>query len=293
MIRSMTGFAAAAAAAERLTVEIEIRTYNSRHLDLVLRLPTGFAELEDRVRSLIAGRIERGRAEVRIQIQPAGADEGGVEVDAARAQSVLAALNQLRLELGLESPVSLELVVGAGGILKPAQTAVDSEAVWPVVAACLGDALDKLDAMRLQEGEAIAADLRERLGLIQAHLAAVAEGSRGLPDLYQQRLKERIAALTQGLVEIDPARIAQEAAFLADRADISEEIVRARSHLEQFGRIMASGAAAGRKLNFLLQELNREFNTMGSKIGDAATAHVVVAAKSELEKIREQVQNIE
>jgi len=128
---------------------------------------------------------------------------------------------------------------------------------------------------------------------LEAAIGDISRKSAGLATLYQERLKERITTLTQGLVDIDPARIAQEAAFLADRADISEEIVRAGSHLSQFRSIMDAAEPGGRKLNFLLQELNREFNTMGSKISNAAAGHVVVEVKAELEKIREQIQNVE
>jgi uncharacterized protein (TIGR00255 family) len=147
--------------------------------------------------------------------------------------------------------------------------------------------------MRTKEGRALSIDLGLRLDRIQASLSEIAKQAEGLPAVYQERLKERLAVLTQGRVEIDAARIAQEAALLADRCDIAEEIVRARSHLQQFRAFMDATEAAGRQLNFLLQELNREFNTMGSKIGNAAAAHEIVAVKTELEKIREQTQNIE
>jgi uncharacterized protein (TIGR00255 family) len=136
-------------------------------------------------------------------------------------------------------------------------------------------------------------DLRTRLDAIEAALGEISRHGEGLSAVYQERLKDRVAVLTQGWVEIDSARIAQEAALLADRCDISEEIVRAGSHLQQFRAIMGSAEAGGRKLNFLLQELNREFTTMGSKIGNAAAAHEIVAVKTELEKIREQIQNVE
>ena len=189
--------------------------------------------------------------------------------------------------------MSLELLVGAGSLLKAVQPKPDIEAVGALVEGALAQALQALNDMRATEGRALARDLEMRLGLVEEALGAIRSRSADLVRHYQERLTERIAALTQGVVSIDPARIAQEAAFLADRSDISEEVVRAESHLQQFRAIMAAPAPAGRKLNFLLQELNREFNTMGSKISNAAAAHVVVDAKTELEKIREQVQNVE
>jgi len=293
MIKSMTGFSSASATAGGLTVAAEIRAYNSRNLDLALRLPAGFADLEDRVRAAIAARLGRGRIETRVQIEDGSESAAPVEVDMARARAVLAALDRLKTELGLEGSASLELLVGAGGILKTVQPKADLDAVWAVLEGCLNQALDGLDAMRTTEGRHLAEDLNGRLDALEAALGEISRLSAGLAALYQDRLKDRMAALTQGLVDIDPARIAQEAAFLADRADISEEIVRAASHLKQFRSIMDAAEPGGRKLNFLLQELNREFNTMGSKISNAAAAHVVVEVKTELEKIREQIQNVE
>ena len=178
-------------------------------------------------------------------------------------------------------------------MLRPAAAAADAERLWPAIEAGLRRALDELEAMRRREGEHLARDLLARLAQVDAALKDIAARSEGLTVLIQQRLKERMALITRGVVEIDPTRLAQEAAFLADRSDISEEIVRAQSHLRQCRDTMDSAEPAGRKLNFLLQELNREFNTMGSKIGDADAAHRVVDVKSQLEKIREQVQNIE
>jgi uncharacterized protein (TIGR00255 family) len=293
MIKSMTGFASAAATAGSLSVAAEIRTYNSRTLDLALRLPPGYTDLEERVRSFIAARLSRGRVETRVLIEDASAAAAPVEADMARARAVLAALDRLKAELGLGGAASLELLVGAGGILKTVQPKADLDALWTVLEGCLAQALDGLDAMRATEGRHLALDLAARIDALEAALGEISRQSVGLAALYQERLRERITTLTQGLVDIDPGRIAQEAAFLADRADISEEIVRAGSHLSQFRAIMDAAEPGGRKLNFLLQELNREFNTMGSKVGNAAASHVIVEVKAELEKIREQIQNVE
>ena len=293
MIKSMTGFASAAATVGGLTVSIEIRTYNSRNPDLALRMPAGFTDLEERVRSVIAARLARGRIETRIHIEDVSDSASPVEVDMARARAVLVALERLKTEFGLEGAASLELLVGVGGVLKTVQPKADLDAAWSALEGCLSQALDGLDAMRATEGRNLAVDLGARIDALEAALGDISRKSAGVAALYQERLKERIMNLTQGLVDIDPARMAQEAAFLADRADISEEIVRAGSHLSQFRSIMDGAEPGGRKLNFLLQELNREFNTMGSKISNAAAGHVVVEVKAELEKIREQIQNVE
>lgn len=293
MIKSMTGYATAALNAEDSAVSIEIRTVNSRSLDIALRVSPGDSGLEERVRGLISGRLARGRVEVKLQIGPASGAAGAVEVDMVRARAVMAALARLREEFAFTVEPTLELLVGCGGVLRTAEAAADAERLWPTIEAGLKRALDELEAMRLREGEHLARDLLARLAQVAVALKEIAARSEGLTAIIHQRLKERMTLITRGVVEIDPSRLAQEAAFLADRSDISEEIVRAESHLRQCRDTMDSAEPAGRKLNFLLQELNREFNTMGSKIADADAAHRVVDVKSQLEKIREQVQNIE
>jgi uncharacterized protein (TIGR00255 family) len=249
--------------------------------------------LEERVRARIASRLTRGRVEARIRIEDAAAATAAVEADLERARAVHTVLERVKSELGLPEPVSLELLVAAGGILKAVQPEADLAAAGSLLEGALIQAIEELDGMRITEGRALSLDLHARLDAIEAALGEISRHGEGLCAVYQQRLKDRVAILTQGQVEIDPARIAQEAALLADRCDISEEIVRAGSHLQQFRAIMDSDEAGGRKLNFLLQELNREFTTMGSKIGNAAAAHAIVAVKTELEKIREQIQNVE
>jgi uncharacterized protein (TIGR00255 family) len=289
----MTAYAAADSASDVFSVSIEIRSYNSRHLDTALRMPSGYLALEEKLKELISARVMRGRLEVRIYIELETPEATGFEIDRAKAHSLYAALNELCDEFKLDNDISLETLIHAGGIIKPVEVPTDTEAVFPVVHECLDQALTALENMRKREGDFIARDLLKRLDHIEQQLKKIKSGSSGLSDVYQQRLKERITALTQDMVEIDPGRIAQEAAILADRSDISEEIVRSESHLKQFRHIMQSDEAAGRKLNFLLQEFHREFNTMGSKVGNADISHLIIDVKSELEKMREQIQNVE
>ena len=293
MIKSMTAYATAQYSTHQLAVSAEIRSYNSRYFDLVLRIPSGYQSLEEKIKEYISGHVIRGRVEIKIQIEMDAADANGFEIDHAKAQSFYAALNQLKDAFGIKSEISMDLFLSPGGIIKPAEITMDTEAVWPSIRECLQHALEELDAMRKREGDFIAQDLFERLAYINLQLEQSRAESTGLLDMYQQRVKERISSLTGDIVEIDPGRIAQEAAILADRSDISEEIVRAESHLKQFLHMMKSDEPAGRKLNFLLQELHREFNTMGSKIGNAEISHRIIDVKSELEKIREQIQNVE
>jgi uncharacterized protein (TIGR00255 family) len=260
---------------------------------MFLRIPSPYQFLEDKIKELISARITRGRLEMRLQIGDHSTETAALELDDARANALMSVLGQLKSKFKLKSDITLDTLLNAGGIIKPIENLQNGDIIWPVVQECTVLALDDLDAMRRKEGDFIAADFRQRLEFIDGCLDRIKKGSANLSEKYQERLKERITSLTQNIVELDPARIAQEAAFLADRSDISEELTRAASHLNQFEQLMQASEPAGRKLNFLLQELNREFNTMGSKIGDAAIAHLVIDVKSELEKIREQIQNVE
>ena len=293
MLKSMTAYARAENRLEPFEAVAEIRSYNSKNLDIVLHLARPYLPLEERIKSVVAGLLHRGRVELRIDIKELGDDAQAFEVDWPRASAYHDALQQVRDTLNLSSDISLDLLINAGGIIKPCEKEREIDSLWPVVEGCLLEALSALDKMRQREGRALAADFRRRLDDIAQQLDQIEKASDGLLAVYQDKLLVRIQALTQGNVDIDPGRIAQEAAFLADRSDISEEIVRVASHLEQFRRIMDVEEPAGRKLNFLLQEFNREFNTMGAKTSRTEIAHRVVDLKSELEKIREQVQNIE
>jgi len=293
MIKSMTAFATVEKTVDELAVTVDIRSYNSRHIDIFLRVPPAYKSLEDKIKSLISNRVARGRVEVRVQIDDRAEEAAGLEIDYARATGVMAAFKELKSEFNLKNDITLDMLVGAGGIFKPVEKLPNEDVLWTVVKDCTLLALDDLEAMRKKEGDFIAEDIGRRLDFINDCLKQIKKGSKDLLIQYQERLKERISLLTQNMVELDLARVAQEAAFLADRSDISEEIVRAASHLNQFNLIMNAVEPAGRKLNFLLQELNREFNTMGSKIGNAEMAHLVIDVKSELEKIREQIQNVE
>lgn len=294
MITSMTAFARTQRTSPDMDVSVEIRSTNGRYLDTVLRLPQSCQPLEERVRALVAGRVVRGRVELKVQVEERVPEIGMFRVDADKARAYLDALAELGRFLGRPVPeVDLMTLAAVPGILAPREIERDVEARWPLIRECVEEALEAHDAMRRREGDFLREDFRRRLDAISSALTAIEVASADLTAVCQTKLRERITALTQGMVDIDPTRIAQEAAFLADRSDISEEIVRAGSHVRQFHAIMDGEEAGGRKLNFLLQEMNREFNTMGSKTASTDVSHLVVEVKSELEKIREQVQNIE
>ena len=293
MLKSMTAYAGIEKAKHELSVNIEMRSYNSRHLDISIRLPHGFASLEEKIKGIIASHLVRGRIEMRIWIKDTSEKACAFEVDITRARAFYSAVQSLKAQLNLDGEISLDRLIDVGGVIQPRESDEGADDYWPLIEETLAEVLETLDRMRVQEGTHIGEDFSRRLAIIEDHLDRIERGAEGLPVLYRERLSARIEALTKGVVELDPVRVAQEAAILADRSDISEEIVRSRSHIAQFRSFMNGSEPAGRKLNFLLQEFNREFNTMGSKIGQAELAHLVVAVKAEIEKLREQVQNIE
>jgi len=293
MIKSMTAFASSEKTENSYTVTIEIRTYNSRHLDIALRLPHGFLSLEDRIKGLVSSRLSRGRIEINIQVHDISDSEYEIAIDTSKLEAYRTAVTRLKELFNIQGELPMEFLFSSAGIIKMVEPEKDIESCWPVINICIEDTLNDLDAMRKREGDVIALDFDKRLKYIEKSLREIQMASSDLLPIYQERLKDRLSSLTKGIVEIDPGRIAQEAAFFADKSDISEEIVRSDSHLKQFRTIMEAEEPAGRKLNFLLQEFLREFNTMGAKAGNADLSHIIIAAKSELEKIREQVQNVE
>jgi uncharacterized protein (TIGR00255 family) len=289
----MTAFARAEDTEKEISVLVEIRSYNSRHLDIVLHVPHRYLAFEEKIKGLVSNQISRGRIEINLQIREDVEQAKTFEINVPKAKAYFDSLIQLKEQLNIDSELSLDLLVGMGDIIKPAEMDRDMEAYWSIVENCINQALDDLVTMRTREGEYIGKDIADRLDDIENNINQIEEESEGILDYYKNRLEERISVLTKGVVEIDPDRVAQEAAFFADRSDISEEIVRGRSHINQFKTIMNSTEPAGRKLSFLLQELNREFNTIGSKTEKTNVSHTVVAVKSELEKIREQLRNVE
>jgi uncharacterized protein (TIGR00255 family) len=293
MIKSMTAFGNAEMIFEGCLISIEIRSYNSRYLDLSLNMPYEIRKFEEKIRQLLSGKVNRGRVELKLRIDEQGNDTDAFELDIRRAENYSNALAKLKEEIGLNATVSMEFLTGSGRVLKPIENEKDSDTMWQHIESCLIEALDSLNEMRQKEGDIIAKDLSTHLDDIEAAINEIEKTSENLLPVYQERLKGRIEELTKGVIEIDSDRIAQEAAFLAEKSDISEEIVRARSHIEQFRTIQRSDEPAGSKINFLLHELGREVNTIGSKTGKADVAHQVVDIKSELEKLREQIQNVE
>lgn len=293
MIKSMTAYAKAEVTEKQLNVIVEMRTLNSRFLDCQIRVPHGYSMIEDKIKECVSRTQSRGRFEIRLFVNDSSETTVVYEVNEPKALAYRQALETLARCTGVSPDITLGLMAGPQGMITPGESPIDYESHWTVIERCLSMALEDLDRMRRAEGDFLRKDLLERLDMIESAIVRIETDVTDLVPIYQKRLLDRIKALTEGIVELDQARIAQEAAILADRSDISEEIVRARSHVAQFRSIVDGKEAAGRTLNFLLQEFNREFNTMGSKVGQSSVAHIIVNVKSELERLREQVQNIE
>lgn len=293
MILSMTAYGVAQKVAPEWDVTIEIRSVNNRFLDLAVRVPAGYGELEEAIKKEITRRFTRGRIEIKLQITRFAGQAPGFVVDEALADAFIRLMNTLKERYEIEEPLSLRHLVGIPGLIRLGDSTQNPQEIWPIVSGCLEEAISSFWEMRKREGDFIAADLVVRLDTIEALLKEIETAAGDLPEIYRQRMTDRIQLLTSGTTALDPIRIAQEVALMAEKSDISEEIVRAASHLKQFRSFMSDPEPAGKRLNFLLQELNREANTIGSKADRTAISHRAVEMKSEIEKIREQIQNIE
>jgi uncharacterized protein (TIGR00255 family) len=287
----MTGCGRGVAETDGRRVTVEVRSVNHRYLEIKLR-PGAAPGVEERIGREIRRHVERGALSVSLAGDRAGAAEVRVDLDLARRTA--AALGEVRAALGLAEPVGLALVVAQPGVLRVGEQETDADAAYTALAPALTAALAELTAMRRREGATLATDLRARLGRLLATADRVGVLSAAAPDDARRRLRERVDRLLAGTAApVDPGRLEAEIALLADRQDITEELVRLRSHVAQAEALIAEDAPVGRRLDFLVQELGREVNTIGSKSQTAEIGHLVVDAKAELEKIREQVQNVE
>lgn len=293
MVQSMTAFARAVHEGETKTVTVEMKSVNHRFLDVAPRLSRNLAVLEERVKGMIASRLARGRVDVFVEWTAREGSGTVFVVDEALGLAYQEALFSLCDALRMERNVDVHLIARQEGVIQRRASEPDPEADWALLAPALEKALEGLVAMREKEGAALAEDFRKRLARLTGMLDGIHETAKKQPAAIKEKYAKRIADILGDQVSLDETRIIQEAAFVADKTDITEEIVRARSHIEQFLNLLKADEPPGRSLNFLTQELHREFNTMGSKSGLAELSHQVVEAKAEVEKLREQVQNVE
>ena len=293
MLKSMTSYGNSEYNQDSARFTAEIKSVNNRYRDIILRSPKSLQALEDEIRSVVASRIRRGRIDVTIRMAKDDSEaEYDLELNRHLVESYFRIFEHLREDYGLEDRVSPHELCQMRDVLQVKPLDVDLEALRPGLQEVLTLALDSYDSMRLREGKAIEEDFLQRLQAIEMHMDYIHEKAPLVVEEYRKKLHDRIRDLHQD-VEVDETRMTQEVAIFADKCDITEEIVRTRSHLNQFRLYMQRDEAIGRRLEFLLQEINREVNTMSSKASDASISGRAVEMKAELEKLREQVQNVE
>jgi uncharacterized protein (TIGR00255 family) len=292
MIKSMTGFGRGTVDGEGVKVTVELRSVNNRHLDAHVRLSQEYADLELPIKKQIQAALKRGRVDATVSIERAGSVGYDINRDAVRAY--LDAVAVLKEEFGLGGDIAIDAIVRLPGVLQSSASTVAADGVVAeTVAAAVTAAVSDLVAMRAVEGAELAAEMTSRLARIEGLLPLIESRAEQLPAQYRDRLEKRLAELVRGK-PIDETRLAQEVAYLAERSDIAEELARLKSHLGQFRQTMLGEAGeAGKRLDFLLQELNREANTVLSKSGDVEISESAITIKAEVEKLREQVQNVE
>lgn len=288
----MSGHGRGEAADDRLRVVVELRSVNHRFCRISARLPSDVAFFEEEARRRIQARVQRGKVDVGAQVENTGS--GSVRIDGALAERYGRELERIATAAGLGPPSISDLLALPGVLVTDGSAGFDPERDTHLLERALQAALDAFDEMRQREGTHLAQDLAQRVRLLSEGLDTIAAAASELPARTRDALRERIASLLEEVGRtVDEDRIVQEAAFLAERADITEEIVRLRSHLDKAASLLDSDDSVGRTLEYLAQEMHREINTIGSKTKELAIAETVVEMKSELEKIREQVQNLE
>lgn len=292
MVHSMTGYGRAQDVVDGLAVVVEIKSVNHRYYEYASRLPRGYGFLDDKLKSYLQQRISRGKVDVFVQIHALETAGSEVVVDHALAQSYLEALRDLSQRYGVRDDVTAAALSRYPEVLTIQQAAIDEDTTWDAVRAVAEQALERFVAMRRQEGARMREDILSRRETIRQAVAAVEQRSPQTVREHMEKVETRMRELLQG-VPVDEARLLNEAAVYADKVAVAEETVRLNSHLDQLAQLLDSDEAVGRKLDFLVQEMNRETNTIGSKCSDLELTRIVVDIKAEIEKIREQIQNIE
>ena len=293
MIRSMTGYGRAEVLAEKIAVSVEARSLNHRHLEIALKLPHCFTPFELEARRLIQGHIQRGRLDVSLSVRPLADGKSSLALDTALARHYVEQVRALGEALGLRAAPTLEWLLERPGVVTLGEPEpLAPEAGWPVLADALTRAMEELVARREAEGGMLAKELLRLHEELSLEVERMAQRVPAALAQRTERVRERIRVLL-GDLSLDEGRLAMEVAVWAEKTDVSEELARLKAHLEQFAGMLKDGGAVGRTLDFLVQEMNREVNTVASKANDLELSRLALAAKGHLEKIREQVQNVE
>lgn len=292
MLKSMTGFSRARAENDAYEVVVEIRSVNHRYLDVRIRGSSGLASLEKQIRDSVADELGRGKVDVSVSLKPKGESASEIEVDRPLMKEFVRVASELGKESGIDGALSLSDLVGFSPAFQVRDRDLsEGSSVWEALEPALSEALAELTRMREAEGKEMSADFERRMTALGGHLERVEKSSGERRESRRNDLGAKVRELLGSALE--PSAISMEVARLVERADIAEEITRFRSHLELWKRAVAASGPCGKKLDFIIQEMNREVNTIGSKSQDAEIAEQVIAMKSELERVREQVQNIE
>ncbi|MGN0163917.1 MAG: YicC/YloC family endoribonuclease [Candidatus Ornithomonoglobus sp.] len=292
MLKSMTGYGRAESVTGTKKITVEIKSVNHRFSDYNIKVPRQYGFLEEKVRLAVSSAVARGKIDVYVSLESVGEADKTITVNKELAGGYLEALRELCEEFGIENDVTVSKLAQFGDIFRAEPKRDDEEELWQAVSAVLDEALAAFVAMREREGGRIEEDLRARISYMRSLAQRVDERSPQIVAEYKEKLYAKINELLEGR-EIDDARVLTEVAIFADKIAVNEETVRLASHYDEFESIISGGEPAGRRLDFLIQEINRECNTIGSKASDLETAKIVVELKGEIEKLREQIQNIE
>lgn len=292
MLKSMTGYGRAESITGNKKITVELKSVNHRFSDYNIKVPRQYGFLEERVRFAVSNAVARGKIDVYVNVESVGEADKVITVNKELAAEYINALRELCTEFGIEDDVTVSKLAQFSDIFRSEPKRDDEDELWAAVESVLNDALVSFIAMREREGGRIEEDLRARIAYMRSLAKKVDERSPQIVAEYKEKLYSKINELLDGR-DIDDARVLTEVAIFADKIAVNEETVRLASHYDEFEEIISSGAPAGRRLDFLIQEINRECNTIGSKASDLETAKIVVELKGEIEKLREQIQNIE
>lgn len=292
MLKSMTGYGRQETVTEGKKILVEIKSVNHRFSDYNVKVPRHLGFLEEKVRKYASEKVTRGKIDIYVAVENYDEADHDIMLNEELAKNYIEVLQELRDKFGLRDDISVSSVARYGDIFKTERREEDQDKIWELVKSVMTDAMDAFIAMREREGERIEKDLRERIAYMSELAKEVDERSPQTVAEYRGKLYAKIKELLEDR-EIEETRILTEVAIFADKVAVNEETVRLGSHFEEFYQILDSGKPAGRKLDFLIQEINREVNTIGSKANDIEIAKIVVTLKGEIEKLREQIQNIE
>jgi uncharacterized protein (TIGR00255 family) len=292
-MKSMTGYGRGEDARNGLKITVEVSSVNRKQTEVSVNLPRDLEVLEAQIRDEINRRVSRGRVTVRVSVHTSGNAGPKTRMDLALAKSYVRDLRALGKSLGLADGITVDLLARLPGVVQPAEAIGEAEELWPATSAALNSALDLMLKMRAREGNFLARDLKARMVTMRRGVARIQRRVPGVVERYRAQLIQRIKEAGLQTPALDEDRLAKEAFYFADRSDVSEELTRLQSHFQQFDDCVKSAEPVGRTLDFLSQEINREINTLGSKANDGEISREVVCLKAELEKFREQVQNVE